>query len=300
MKILINIVKEKESEKMGIKLIVDSSSDIVAREAEKLGIVMLPMDITFGNEQFSDGINISHREFYEKLVETDELPKTSQITEQRFEEAFKKEVDAGNYVICITISSKLSTTFSNAERAAEKFPGKVFAIDSLNVTIGERILIQYATRLIEHGMKADKIAEELNRKKKNIRLLALLSTLQYLKKGGRISAMTAMAGELLNIKPVISITDGEVKLVGKAMGSKKGNNLIVQMIEKDGAIDFFMPIATAYTGLSDELLKKYMRDSEPIWKPSVHAIPSYTIGSTIGTHAGPGAIAVAYFRKDAD
>lgn len=282
---------------MGVKLIVDSSSDISAAEAEKLGITMLPMDITFGTETFSDGVDLSPREFFEKLVETDELPKTSQITEQRFEQAFAGFVNEGHSVIYIALSSKLSTTYSNAKKAAGKFPGKVFAIDSLNVTIGERILIQHAMRLMERESDARKIADELNERKKEIKVLALLSTLQYLKKGGRISAMTAFAGELLNIKPVVAIVGGEVKLVGKAMGSKKGNNLLVQMIEKDGAIDFSMPVATAYSGLSDEYLQKYLKDSEALWKPSSENVPIYAIGSTIGTHAGPGAIAVAYFAK---
>ena len=110
--------------------------------------------------------------------------------------------------------------------------------------------------------------------------------------------MTAFAGELLNIKPVVAIVGGEVKLVGKAMGSKKGNNLLVQMIEKDGAIDFSMPVATAYSGLSDEYLQKYLKDSEALWKPSSENVPIYAIGSTIGTHAGPGAIGVAFFGNE--
>lgn len=282
---------------MGVKLIVDSSSDIDVSEAQSLDITMLPMDITFGTETFSDGVNLSHKQFFEKLVETDELPKTSQITEQRFERAFAQLVSAGHSVICITISSKLSSTYSNAKKAAEKFKGKVFAIDSLNVTIGERILITYAIQLIKAEKSAQEIADELNARKHDINLLALLGTLKYLKKGGRISAVTAFTGELLNIKPVVSIVDGEVKLVGKAMGSKKGNNLIVQMIENNGAIDFEMPFATAYSGLSDEYLQKYLKDSEALWKYATEKVPCFTIGSTIGTHAGPDAIAVAYFAK---
>ena len=281
---------------MAIKLIIDSSSDIGQTEAENMGITMLPMEITFGTETFFDGVNLAPRDFYEKLVETDELPKTSQITEYRFEEAFEKVINEGDRAICITLSSKLSSTFSNCEKAAKKFPGKAFAVDSLNAAIGERILIQYAMRLISENLPAEEIVEKLNAKKQQIKIMALIDTLKYLKKGGRISAMTAFAGELLGIKPVIAVVKGEVKLVGKAMGSKKGNNLLVQMINNEGKIDFSMPYAVAYSGLTDEYLKKYLKDSEALWKDGTDEVPSYIVGSTIGTHVGPGAVAVAYFN----
>ena len=127
--------------------------------------------------------------------------------------------------------------------------------------------------------------------------MALLGTLEYLQKGGRISAVTAMSGAILQIKPVIAIMDGEVKMIGKAMGSKKGNNLLIQLIEKSGGIDFQMPYATAYSGMDDSLLQKYLKDSASLWEDELDHIPSYCIGSTIGTHIGPGAIAVAFFAK---
>ncbi|MDE5592927.1 MAG: DegV family protein, partial [Clostridiales bacterium] len=113
----------------------------------------------------------------------------------------------------------------------------------------------------------------------------------------RISSVAAIAGELLSIKPVISITKGEIKLLGKAMGSKKSNNLLNQLVEKCGGIDFDMPYALAYSGLSDTYLQKYLNDSERLWKGKTEFVPSYMIGSTIGTHAGPNAIAVSFFAK---
>ena len=122
-----------------------------------------------------------------------------------------------------------------------------------------------------------------------------MDTLKYLRKGGRISSVAAIAGEMLSIKPVISIVKGEIKLMGKAMGSKKSNNLLNQLVEKCGGIDFDMPYALAYSGLSDSYLQKYLNDSERLWKDKTEYIPSYMIGSAIGTHAGPNAIAVAFF-----
>ncbi|MDE7105637.1 MAG: DegV family protein, partial [Anaeroplasmataceae bacterium] len=242
--------------------------------------------------------NLNHNEFFEKLIESDELPKTSQINPYRFEEEFEKLTEDGSSVICITLSSKLSSTYSNAVTASKKFKGKVFVVDSLNACIGERVLCDLAIRLVEEGkLSAQEIAEELDKRKLTIELLAVVGTLKYLKKGGRISSVVAFTGEMLSIKPVISIINGQVKMVGKARGSKKGNNLLVEKIEACGGIDFDYPYATGYSGLSNDFLKKYLEDSAELWKNSTDSVPMYQIGSTIGTHVGPGAIAVAFFSK---
>ena len=282
---------------MAVKLVVDSASDISKREADELGIHMISMSILFGDKTYMDGVDLSGKDFFEKLIESDELPTTSQINMFQFEECFSELTKDGSDVVAITLSSKLSGTYAGAVSAAGSFPGKVFVVDSLNASLGERILIQYAVRLLRDGASAEEMTEKLNEAKGRIKLMALLGTLEYLQKGGRISAVTAMSGAILQIKPVIAIMDGEVKMVGKAMGSKKGNNLLTQLIEKSGGIDFKMPYATAYSGMDDSLLQKYIKDSSSIWKDEMDQIPSYCIGSTIGTHVGPGAIAVAFFAK---
>ncbi len=282
---------------MKIKILVDSASDIDLEEAKKLNIEMISMEIGFGEDIFLDGVNLSYRQFYEKLIESSEIPKTSLINEFRFDEVFNRLIEEGFEVLCITMSSKLSGTFNAAQKASEKYNGKVQVVDSLNVCVAERLLVLLALRLIEKNLSLQEIVNELNNKKHNIHLLALLNTLKYLQKGGRISAVKAFAGEIMNIKPVIAIVDGEVKLIGKAMGSKKGNNLLNQLIEKTGGIDFELPYATAYSGLNDDLLQKYLIDSKFIWENHTDKVPTYNIGSTIGTHAGPGAIAVAFYGK---
>lgn len=282
---------------MAVKLVVDSASDISKREADELGIHMISMSILFGDKTYMDGVDLSGKDFFEKLIESDELPTTSQINMFQFEECFSELTKDGSDVVAITLSSKLSGTYAGAVSAAGSFPGKVFVVDSLNASLGERILIQYAVGLLRDGASAEEMTEKLNEAKGRIKLMALLGTLEYLQKGGRISAVTAMSGAILQIKPVIAIMDGEVKMVGKAMGSKKGNNLLTQLIEKSGGIDFKMPYATAYSGMDDSLLQKYIKDSSGLWKDEMDQIPSYCIGSTIGTHVGPGAIAVAFFAK---
>ncbi len=281
---------------MAIKIVIDSPSDIDLKEAEALGVTLIPMEIQFGDEKYEDGVNLTHEQFFEKLIESAELPKTSQINPYTFEEKFAPLVEEGHEVIAITISSKLSGTFRNAQTAAKKFGNQVTVVDSLNASIGERLLCQYALRLIEDGKSAQEIVSLLNEAKKKINLIAVLDTLKYLKKGGRIGALTAFAGEMLSIKPVIGIIDGAVKLIGKAIGSKKGNNLLNTLVREKG-IDFTMPYGVIWSGLDDSMLLKYLKDSEHLWRYQTDSVPSYPIGSTIGTHIGPGGIGVAFFAE---
>lgn len=199
----------------------------------------------------------------------------------------------------ITISSKLSGTYQSAMIAAAGC-SSAYVVDSENASVGCGILVGLALRYLRDGMTASAIAEKLQEDKKKIVVIALLDTLEYLKRGGRISKAAAFAGGLLNIKPVISIADGEIQLLGKARGSKMGNNLLAQQIQKVGGIDFTKltkPVLLGYTGLSDVLLQKYIEDSSYLWSASLDAVRYVSIGSVIGAHAGPGAIAVAFFRK---
>ncbi len=278
---------------MNIQIITDSSSDIVNVTREDLTV--LPMKITFDEEEFLDGVNLTHKEFYERLIECDALPTTSQIPPYEFGEAIRKVTEAGGIAIIITLSGKLSGTYQSACIAAQEFEGRAFVVDSENATVGERALVEYALQLKDAGMEPQAIVEKLEADKKKIRLIALLDTLEYLKKGGRISKTVAFAGNVLSIKPVVGVVDGEVAMLGKARGSKQGNNLLAQHIATSGGIDFTKPYFLGYTGLSDTLMQKYITDSETLWREHVDSLPVATVGGTIGTHVGPGAIAVAFF-----
>ena len=282
---------------MAVKIVVDSASDITTEEGKKLGIEVIPIEIRFKEEEFLDGENLSHKVFYEKLIESDELPKTSQINPFRFEEIFDKITQKGDDVVCITLSSKLSGTYSNAKKIIDKYDGRVYVVDSLNACAGERILCQYAIKLASLGKSAKDIYDELERVKSKINVIAVVDTLKYLKKGGRISPLVAFAGEMFSIKPVIGVVKGEVKLLGKAMGSKKSNNMLNTMVAEKGGIDFDMPFAVIYSGLDKSMLNKYVEDSAHLWKGYTEKVPEYMIGCTIGTHVGPGAVGVAFFQK---
>lgn len=283
-----------------IKILIDSASDIEQEEAQKMGIAMIPMEVRFGKKTYLDGVDLSHRQFFEKLIESADFPKTSQINEYRWSEAFEALTANGDQVIAITISSKLSGTYTCAKNAAKRFPGRVFAVDSLNAATGERILCDYALRLTAGDLDAAAIVDRLNEKKKKIRVIAVVDTLKYLRKGGRISGVAAFAGEMLSVKPVVAVIDGEVKLVGKAIGSKRSNNLLMQLVQKCGGIDFSMPYGLMYSGLSDTYLRKYLQDSRALWEAHIDdpdKIPLYLIGSTIGTHVGPNAVGVAFYEN---
>lgn len=280
---------------MAIRIITDSASDITQVEAAAWGVQVLPLRTIFGQEEFLDGITIDHETFFQKLIESDVLPTTSQLSPFQYEEPFRQAAEAGDEVVCITLSSKLSGCYQSASIAAGDLP--VVLVDSLNVTIGERLLVERAVQLRDQGLSAREIGRQLEEEKSQIRLIALLDTLEYLKKGGRISSAAALAGSLLSIKPVIAVEHGEIAILGKARGSKNGNNMLMTLVEKNGGINFEMPYCLAYSGLSDALLRKYIADSQSLYSGRAEHLPVSTIGSTIGTHAGPGAIAVAFFSN---
>ena len=281
---------------MSVKIVVDSTADMRPAVAEKVGIV--PLTVHFGEKEYISGVNINPRKFYEMLVESDELPTTSQPTPFAFAQAYEDALKEADEVICITCSGKLSGTFQSANIAAEDFEGKVHVVDSTTIAIALGILVEYAVELVERGLDAQEIIWKLLQKRDKVKLLALVDTLEYLKKGGRVSATVALAGGLLNIKPVITIADGEIKLLGKARGSRQGNNLLVQEIQKAGGVDFGKPLMLGYTGLSDALLQKYIQDSAALWEGHREDLPVSIVGSVVGTHAGPGAVAVAFFAAE--
>ena len=279
---------------MKTRIIVDSTADLMPEYKERVQVV--PLTVHFGDHEYIDGVTIDHKTFYEKLVESDVLPTTSQATPDAFMKEFDKVKEAGEAAVVITISSKLSGTYQSATIAASEYDN-IYIVDSGTAAMGSGILVELAFELLEKGLDAKAIAERLEEEKKKIIIVALVDTLEYLKKGGRVSKTVAFAGGILNIKPVLSVIDGEINMLGKARGSKMGNNLLVQEIEKAGGVDFSKPVMLGYSGLSDALLLKYIEDSKHIWEGNIQEVRYTTIGSVIGTHAGPGAVVVAFFKK---
>ena len=283
---------------MAIKLVVDSASDITQTEAESLGITMIPMSITFqdGKEYF-DGVTLLPYQFYPLLEQTNEIPKTSQITSIRFKEIFNKLTANGDQVIAIVMSSKLSSTYNSALLAASKFDGSVVVVDSLNASVGEKILCLYALELIKQNKSLADIIEELNTLKHKVNFIAAVDTLKYLERGGRVSAAAAAIGTLLSIKPIIAVLEGKVEVIGKTVGSKKVAKILNKLIAKSGTIDFTKPIIFVHSGLLKDNINKYIKESMELWGEHLEQIPITILGNTIGTHVGPGAIGVTFFTK---
>lgn len=279
---------------MAVRIITDSGIDLPGEVDPRVTVV--PLGITFGTTTYADGVDLTNDRFYELLIESDELPKTSQATPFAYQQIFEDVRAAGDEAVVITLSSKLSGTYQSAVTAAADYP-EVRVVDGKNVTIGQSLLVLYALRLLDEGRSAAQIADELTAAADRVCLLALLDTLEYLKRGGRIPKSVGTIGELLSIKPVVGVEDGEVVMLGKARGSKNGRNQLHQQVEKYG-IDFTMPVLLGYTGLSQKLLRKYLDDNRAIWEGKVaeEDLPIASVGATIGTHVGPNAIALAFFR----
>ena len=280
---------------MSVKIIVDSTVDLTEDVLSK--VRMVPLTVNFEGTEYTDRVDINYKLFYEMLVESDVLPTTSQATPDAFLREFEKIGREDDGAVVITLSSKFSGTYQSAVIAAEEFEN-IYVVDSGSATVGSGILAELALSLARSGLSAEEIAGELERAKEKIIVVALVDTLEYLKKGGRISKTAAIAGTVLNIKPVLSLIDGSINMLGKARGSKQGNNLLVQEIEKAGGVDFSKPVLLGYTGLSNALLLKYIEDSRGLWENGLKEIRYTPVGSVVGTHVGPGAVAVAFFKNN--
>ena len=281
---------------MAVKFIIDSASDVLPGECKKLDVIHVPLTVRFGDKEFADAVDLSHKKFYKMLTSGKEAhPTPSQVTPAAWSEVMEQVVENGDTAVVITISSKLSGTYQSACIAAEEFEGKIFVVDSMTATIGERLLLQYGIRLAAEGLDAATIAAKLDAVKDKVRIYARLDTLEYLRKGGRISSTTAVVGTMLNIKPIIAVRDGLVENVAKARGPKAADKQLRELVAKSGGIDFSKPLCAAWSGLEDDNLKTFLADSSDMLCGT--EVPVATVGCVIGAHVGPGAVALAYFEN---
>ena len=287
---------------MPVRIITDSGSEYQSSDHPALEV--LPLTVAFGDDVFHEGEDLSHEEFYELLLERPEHPTSGQVTPFVFAEAIERACDDGDDVVVITMSSVLSGTYQSAciatEGARSKTDRTIRVVDSLNMTLGERIVVQYALQLLDAGATADEIADALEANVGRVHIFGLIDTLEYLKRGGRISAAAGTVGELLSIKPVITVTDGAVVILGKARGAKGGRTLLHREIANVGGVDFAMPGALGYSGASDAKLRKYLDEYRDLWEGSIseEELPISQVGAAIGCHVGPGGIAVAFYGKE--
>ncbi len=280
-----------------IRIITDSGCDIPVEEARRLSIRVIPILTIFDGKEYRDQIDISTDEFYRRLEVCHEYASTAQVNPAMYHQVFEEETKDGDEVLCLTLGSKLSGCYQSAMIAKNDFPdGKVTVIDTDSVSIGQRNLVYLALDYVNKGMSVSEIVPLIEKKKMDLVVLACVDTLEYLERGGRISKTAAFIGGILSIKPVIELIDGKIKLIGKARGYKNAHNQLVKAVEKYGGIDFSLPLSVGYSGSSRELLDKYVESSRHLYENQSEELQTYHIGAAIGTHCGPGAVVVSFFK----
>lgn len=280
---------------MGVRIITDSTSDISQEKAKAMDITVVPLKVIFGDKEYKEGIDITMDGFYEKLVTSEKLPTTSQPSPDEFLEHFTRAKEAKDSVVVILIAGKLSGTFQSATIAKEIAEYEdIHIVDSLTAITGLRLLVNQAILLREQGKNAAQIAKILEDLKDRIVLLAMVDTLEYLHKGGRLSKSSAILGSLLKFKPIITLKDGALGVVGKERGTNKGIARILEAVDEFGAIDQSYPVYFGYTAeeskaliLREKVMEKYsLKDSQ-----------LHPVGCVVGTHVGPGACVITYIRQ---
>ena len=259
-----------------IRILTDSSADILPAEAARMGVEVVPLTVTFEDGTvLRDGIDQTSDEFYAKLAVCDKLPTTSQPSPDAFIPHFEEAMAAGDTTIAILISGELSGTLQSARIAAQTVEYEdIHFIDSRNATLGLRLLVELALKLRDEGHSAPHIVEELEKAKQRIRLFA---------------------GAVLGIKPVVSVVEGKVVLAGKARGLPGAYVALFKLMDEQGGLDSSMPYVLGYTARRKgaEPLHRYLTSNLKL-----PACPLYHIGVAVGTHAGPGACGIAFFAKE--
>jgi DegV family protein with EDD domain len=280
---------------MGVRIITDSTSDISAAQAKELGVTVIPLKVLFGDQEYKEGVDITIEGFYDRLVKSEKLPTTSQPSPDDFLTSFLEAKEAKDSVVTILVSGKLSGTVQSATIAKEMTEYEdIHIVDSQITITGLRFLVEHAVKLREEGKSATEIAAALEELKGRIVLLAMVDTLEYLHKGGRLSKSSAILGSLLKFKPIITLQDGVIGVVGKERGTNKGIARILEIIEERGLIDEHYPLYYGYTAEDSKSrqLRENVEERYGISDSTIHPV-----GCVVGTHAGPGACVITYVSK---
>lgn len=280
---------------MGIRIVIDSTSDVTQEFIDKYNLIMVPLTVNFEDGSYLDKIELSTDEFFDKLIKADKLPTTSQVPPGKFIEVFNKVLEDGDEVLGIFLGSELSGTFESAQIAKNTIgDDRIHLIDTRSVCLGAFSLILEATELIDQNKSIDEIVETIEGLKDKVEIAVALDTLKYLEKGGRLSKGQAIAGSLLNIKPIITVRDSRVEVVDKVRGKNKTIKWFDSWIEKN-KFDFTDKTVFLYHARAEERIKTLREIIESKYKPKNIIISE--VGTVIGTHTGPGVIAVGLLNK---
>ena len=272
-----------------IKILCDSISDLPVEIIDKYNIDVVPLTVICNENEYLDGVDISNKDFYKLLRENETLPKTSQATYAQFVKFFEKYKD--DEVLYLSGSSTASGTYQSSILAKNDIDSKITIFDTLNLSIGSGALVIKACEMVEEGLSVEEIVTNLENIKNNVGVFFSVDTLDYLKRGGRISSTKAALGNLLNIKPILTVSDGLVVQKSQVRGKKQTfTNLVNCLVEKYGNDLSDKTILLGYTDNNEDLetLKKTLLNNT-----NAKNIYNVNIGCVICSHSGPGVIGIS-------
>lgn len=275
-----------------IKIITDSTSDLPEEIIKKYDIEVLPLLINFGQETYKDIVDIKLHELLTKMEESNEFPGTAQVNPQRFLECYKSYIEKGYKIVSIHISSKMSGTYQSGCIAKEMLESDdIVVIDSLNVTSGLGLLVLKAAKLKEEGLGIKEIEDEIKSLIPHVKSVLAFESLDNLVKGGRLSKTAGIIGNILGIKPILSIQNGEIGVIDKVRGSKKSIRFILDYLDRKGIKD----------GETSILLHVENKDILDALRESLKLMEKEFIecqvGCVVGIHSGPRACGVFFIEK---
>ncbi len=279
---------------MGIRIVIDSTSDVTEDIIRKHNLKMVPLTVNFENESYLDKVELSSKDFFEKLGNSDKLPTTSQVSPGAFVEAFSEILLEGDQVLGIFLASELSGTYDSARIARDMIgSNNIRIMDSKSVCLGAFTLILKAIELVEQNKDIDEIVDELEKMKDKIVAIAVLDTLKYLEKGGRLSKGQAVVGSILNIKPILEIKDGKLTVLEKIRGRNKIVKWVDEWIEKNN-YDLSDKTVLLFYAQDRDSIKSIRENFEENYK--IKNIIEQEVGAVIGTHTGPGVLGIAFLN----
>jgi DegV family protein with EDD domain len=273
---------------MAVKIVTDSGADLPHEIIEALDITVVPLYIYFGQEAYRDGVDISPDELYKRLVEGTVHPTTTQPMPVDFEKVYSELLLETDEIVSIHISSKVSGTYNSAVQGKEMVQkkGTIEVIDSYSISMGLGLIIMAAARIAQAGGTLQQVLDETRKAMQNTRLLAVLDTLKYLLAGGRITKARATIGSILNVKPVLTLQDGEILQASLARSYQKGIEKLYEFIINSPHIEDVSIIHSTVPNEAEELKQ---RISDFVKPEQIHMAK---LGAALGVHGGPGTLIV--------
>jgi DegV family protein with EDD domain len=275
---------------MSVRIVTDSTADIPPELAEHLAITVVPLTVFFGDEEYHDGVDLDNAKFYQKLQSSKALPRTSQPSPAAFQEAYMQLMAEGaDGILSIHLSSKLSGTYQSARTAAESLPEDekkipIEVVDSLSISAGMSYAIIKAAEEAQQGLPLEEIKAHALDRLARTRILAVLDTLEYVKRGGRIGSARALLGNMLSVKPIVSLRDGEVVPIEQPRTRSKAYARVAQLVGEQGKLE--------QVSIAESNEEVGLQLAGALKTVSQGEIIRYKLGGVLGAHTGPGTVAV--------